>query len=321
MDCSGIIIESVNYDGELANVIFTPDNEDIVINLGDVILPLFFEPCNLVPPRERFGFYTIFTYSPKCTNFLRVPRLTPTPTPTPTGTQTPTPTVTPTVTPTPTFDPCKVPSPTPTQTITPTVTPTQTITPTPTPTVDPCKPLPTPTHTLSITPTPTNSPVVLSCVNGFCVSPPETVNGVNITATVIGTVTTFNFPYTGCNPISINVPPNTTWVGCPNCGGSFSYTYNFSQPVNNLLFKILGSDPGEVFNFSTNNGNPTLLVNTSCSYTISGSQALCTSPIPAYGGACCLTISDTKNYTSLTISGPGNPSLAGSLICIDKASI
>ena len=62
MDCSGIIIESVNYDGELANIIFTPDNQDISINLGDVVLPFFFEPCNLIPPRERFGFYTILTY-------------------------------------------------------------------------------------------------------------------------------------------------------------------------------------------------------------------------------------------------------------------
>ena len=146
MDCSGIIIESVNYDGELANIIFTPDNQDISINLGDVVLPFFFEPCNLIPPRERFGFYTILTYNPRCTNFLRVPRPTPTPTPTPSPTRTCTPTPTPTITPTPTFDPCKLPSPTPTPTNTPTPTPTISLSPTPTPTFDPCKatPLPTP---------------------------------------------------------------------------------------------------------------------------------------------------------------------------------
>jgi len=70
MDCSSLIIESVNYDGELANIIFTPDNEDIAINLGDVVLPFVFQPCSLVPPRERFGFYTILTYNPRCTNYL-----------------------------------------------------------------------------------------------------------------------------------------------------------------------------------------------------------------------------------------------------------
>jgi len=153
MDCSALIIESVNYDGELANIIFTPDNEDISINLGDVVLPFLFEPCNLVPPRERFGFYTILTYNPRCTNFLRVPRTTPTPTPTPTPTHTQTPTPTPTMTPTPTFDPCLVPTPTPTVTVTATITPTPTPTPTETCT-NPCG-CPNPSQT----PVPTNSPL------------------------------------------------------------------------------------------------------------------------------------------------------------------
>ena len=29
-----ITINSINYDGELANVLFTPDNDSVVINLG-----------------------------------------------------------------------------------------------------------------------------------------------------------------------------------------------------------------------------------------------------------------------------------------------
>ena len=45
-----ITIDSINYDGELANVLFTPDNDSVVINLGDVILPFTFEPSLLVPP-------------------------------------------------------------------------------------------------------------------------------------------------------------------------------------------------------------------------------------------------------------------------------
>jgi hypothetical protein len=160
-----------------------------------------------------------------------------------------------------------------------------------------------------------------TCLGGFCVSPPETVNGVNITSVVFGNVTTFPNVYQGCTPATITVPQNTIWVGCPSCGGSFSYTYNFSQPVNNLVFKILGSDAGEVYNFLTSNGNPTLSVNASCGYTISGSQALCTFSTPNGGAACCLTISDSTDFTSLTIFGPGNPALAGSIICLDKSSI
>ncbi len=128
-----IIIRSINYDGEIANIIFTPDVDNVVINLGQQTLPFLFRPYLLTPPRDVYGVYTIIVMfnGVECPNILNVPRPTPTPTPTPTKTSTPTPTVTPTVTPTPTFDPCKVPTPTPTPTKTSTPTPTRTPTPTP----------------------------------------------------------------------------------------------------------------------------------------------------------------------------------------------
>jgi hypothetical protein len=128
-----IIIRSINYDGEIANIIFTPDVGNVVINLGQQTLPFLFRPYLLTPPRDVYGVYTIIVMfnGVECPNILNVPRPTPTPTPTPTQTSTPTPTVTPTVTPTPTFDPCKVPTPTPTPTKTSTPTPTRTPTPTP----------------------------------------------------------------------------------------------------------------------------------------------------------------------------------------------
>ncbi len=134
-----IIINSINYDGEIANIIFTPDVDNVVINLGQQTLPFLFRPYLLTPPRDVYGTYTIVVTinGIQCPNILDVIRPTPTPTPTPTQTRTPTPTVTPTVTPTPTYDPCKVPTPTPT----PSSTTTQTPTPTPTPTetcTNPC---------------------------------------------------------------------------------------------------------------------------------------------------------------------------------------
>lgn len=140
-----ILINSVFYDGELAEVLFKPDNDDVVLNFGEITLPFLFEPYLLIPVREIYGTYTIKPVSSNCPYFLNVVRPTPTPTPTVTPTKTPTPTPTSTPTPTPTFDPCNVPSPTPTSTQTPTPTPTISVTPTPTSTWNPCiTPFPTP---------------------------------------------------------------------------------------------------------------------------------------------------------------------------------
>jgi hypothetical protein len=133
-----ITINSINYDGEIANIIFTPDVDNVVINLGQQTLPFLFRPYLLTPPRDVYGTYTIVVMvnGIQCPNILNVVRPTPTPTPTPTQTSTPTPTPTTSPTPTPTFDPC-APTPTPTSTPTSTATPTQTSTPTPTPTLEP----------------------------------------------------------------------------------------------------------------------------------------------------------------------------------------
>ena len=134
-----IIINSINYDGEIANIIFTPDTDNVVINLGQQTLPFLFRPYLLTPPRDVYGTYTIVVTvnGVQCPNLLNVVRPTPTPTPTPTQTSTPTPTVTPTVTPTSTYNPCNVPTSTPTPTNTSTITSTPTPTPTQTCT-NPC---------------------------------------------------------------------------------------------------------------------------------------------------------------------------------------
>jgi len=126
-----ITIQSINYSGEVANIIFKPNGVNSVINLGNQILPYEFDPSLLTPPRDVYGTYTILLEGADCPSILNVPLPTPTPTPTvtTTPTTTPTPTVTPTVTPS--FNPCPPgpPSPTPTKTVTPTKTPTPTPTP------------------------------------------------------------------------------------------------------------------------------------------------------------------------------------------------
>jgi hypothetical protein len=163
-----ITINSINHDGELANVLFTPDNDPVVINLGDITLPFVFEPSLLVPPREVYGTYTIYTYEDKCTNILQVPRPTPTPTPTVTPTRTATPTPTPTPTVTPTLNPCASTTPAPTQNPTPTPTRTPRPTPTPTTTMPPC---------MSQTPTPTPTPTPTTPPNYFAYLFIEPVSG------------------------------------------------------------------------------------------------------------------------------------------------
>ena len=47
-----ITIQSVNFSGEPAQILFKPDNSDVTINLIDVTLPFTFEPGLLSPPRE-----------------------------------------------------------------------------------------------------------------------------------------------------------------------------------------------------------------------------------------------------------------------------
>ena len=133
---NSIIIQSVSHIGETANIIFKPSKVNVVINLGNQILPYEFDPTLLSPPRNVYGTYTILVEGSVCPIIMNVPEPTPTPTPTITSipTSTPTPTVTPTVTPS--YNPCPPipPTRTPTPTKTSTPTPTKTQTPTPTPT-------------------------------------------------------------------------------------------------------------------------------------------------------------------------------------------
>ena len=179
-----IVIQSVNYDGEIANILFTPYNGKVAftdfnkakstqtINLGRQTLPFEFKPYLLNPPLKVWGTYTINVLTGllqrsvpgtiivpnNCPNILNVPPPTQsnTPSKTPTKTPTPTPSVTPSITPS--NDPC-IPSQTPTKTTTKTPTPTPTLTKTPTRTPG-GTPDPTTTPTNTKTPTPTPTPIL-----------------------------------------------------------------------------------------------------------------------------------------------------------------
>lgn len=252
-----VIINSVYNDGEVAQILFKPDNSNSVINLGNVTLPYLFQPSLLVPPEEIYGFYTITVLSTDCPYFLSIPRVTPTPTPTVTATKTPTPTPTLTVTPTPTFDPCKVPTPTPTVTNTPSITSSNTPTPTETCT-NPCgcpepSQTPRPTRTPSTTPTlnpcitPSNTPTITATPT---LTPTITSTPTNTpTYTPTPSVTSTNTPTPTFTPSTTNTPsptitatptrttagtptPTVTATHTPSPTPTLAYTaYLFIEPV------------------------------------------------------------------------------------------
>jgi hypothetical protein len=300
-----ILIGSINYNGEIATVLFKPDNVNVVINLGNVVLPYLFDPSLLNPPRDIYGTYTILVLGDDgncktdCPNILQVPRPTPTPTPTLTTTRTQTPTPTTTNTPTPTFDPCKVPTPTPTTTTTPTITPTNTPTPSATCT-NPCgcpdpsrtprptrSPRPTPSATSGYcypTPTPTPTPICGSCSTAALLpqsGSSVTYNGITISATSTGCVDLIQYSFNGyiC-PLPL---PNNSFgtIGLGDCtfGGptfAFTYTLTFSVPVNDIVIRLYSYNSSstytESFTFTTNTGLGIPLIS-SCEYccsTISG---------------------------------------------------
>ena len=199
-----ITIQSVNYSGESATIIFTEYNSSTPINLGVVTLPYLFEPYNININLTPYGTYTILTTNSNCPLFLNVPPPTPTPTVTITPTRTQTPTPTSTNTPTPTFNPCLVPSPTPTNTNTPTISLTPSITPTVTPSRNPCI---TPSKTPTQTPTPTRTPPTTATP-----TPTPTITPTN---TVTPTNTPTNTP-TVTPTITPTVTPTSTITPTPS---------------------------------------------------------------------------------------------------------
>ena len=266
-----ITIQSINYSGEVANILFKPNGVNVVINLGNQVLPYVFNPTLLTPPRTVYGVYTILVDGADCSVILNVPLPTPTMTPTPTVTPSVTPTNTVTPTPTPTYNPCSIsPTPNPTPSITPTHTNTPTITQTPgasaTPTQTPTT-TQTPTPTITVTPTDpcvqyltnelgdlilTESGDYIISENNPCITPTPT-------PTRTPTPTPVYFAYLFIEPVS-----GSTNIGqwMYDSGRNFFGFTNYSQPTQDQTdFNI---DMNTYVNFSgwTNGLFPTLIQQT-----------------------------------------------------------
>jgi gliding motility-associated-like protein len=148
--------------------------------------------------------------------------------------------------------------------------------------------------------------------------PPATMNGLEVSSTSTGSVSTFADPYTSCGNYS--TPANSVWLGS---GGEFSYTVQFSEPVNNVKFVINAAGQGinEVFTFTTTSGNPWITTVSSCFSSVNGnviSSGLNADP-NSLGGGGVFIVSASTSYTAVTINGPGGS--AGSLMAICAISV
>jgi len=148
---------------------------------------------------------------------------------------------------------------------------------------------------------------------------PATFNGITVTSTQSGAVSTYPTDYSACG---VNTPANSIIVGS-GATSSFSITFNFSEPVNDLIFAFTGTGNviNEVFNFNTNTGTPSLSLGTNCFSSVS-SNVLTSglgSPSATGAGAVVTVSSPGGAYTSLTLSGPGGAS--GSIVTLCSSSV
>jgi hypothetical protein len=67
-----ITLESINYSGESASIIFRPIGDTVSINLGTQILPYVFDPSILEPSKTIYGQYVIKTSTGNCSYNLFV---------------------------------------------------------------------------------------------------------------------------------------------------------------------------------------------------------------------------------------------------------
>ena len=149
------------------------------------------------------------------------------------------------------------------------------------------------------------------------VVPPTVLNGINVTSTFSGSVDTYPNAFTSC-PAGYTTPTNSIWLGQ---SGFYTYTFNFSAPVNNLVIVITatGQTADEIFHFTTSSGDPTIIDNGSCSSSISGNTITSGNGATNNGGGGIFTIVGSTPFTSMTISGPGFT--AGSLFALCSSSV
>lgn len=146
--------------------------------------------------------------------------------------------------------------------------------------------------------------------------PPQTINGLNITSSSSGSVNNYPNPFTSCG--NVTTPANSIWLGQT---GAFTYTLNFSSPIQEIcvIITATGQTGNENFIFNTNSGVPTIIDQGSCFSNIVGNEIISGAGATNMGGGGVFSIVGSAPFTSITITGNGGH--AGGLLAFCANSI
>lgn len=155
--------------------------------------------------------------------------------------------------------------------------------------------------------------IYLSLLFSFCLSkihaqkstnyfvPPFQTKGIEVSSTFKGSVLSYETAYNSCG---LTTPPKAVYLGST---GAFSYTLNFSKPINEIdvLITATGNPGEETFVFNTNTGVPQVIEVISC-YSRLDKNTLISglNSIPEGGGGL-FTIRSELGFMNLIISGEG----------------
>jgi len=100
---------------------------------------------------------------------------------------------------------------------------------------------------------------------------PFTYNEITVSAFGSGSYVAYDNAWISCG---VATKAGSIWLGA---FGPASFTNQFSQPVNDMIYNINAADTTETFTFSVNNGNIQLKILTGCSekWGINGNQLIC----------------------------------------------
>jgi hypothetical protein len=137
-------------------------------------------------------------------------------------------------------------------------------------------------------------------------------NGITVTGTGTGSYTVYTPGWGSCG---IFAAANCVWIGS---GGPGTFTNTFSSPVNDMIYNITASDPGEVITITTDGGTPTITyTDGTCpgGMAITGNVISCTQ---SNGGGRFL-VTAPSDFTTITFSQTGGQNGSTMTMCFDQA--
>jgi gliding motility-associated-like protein len=139
---------------------------------------------------------------------------------------------------------------------------------------------------------------------------PAVVGGVSVSVTNAGDVTDYGATWSSCG---LTAGPG--WVGS---SGSFTQTYTFSSPVNNIGYVITAASGSETFSFTVGSG---VLTATQCGGTCPFSQVGNSFTCLSNDDGTIVLLNSSSSYTSFTVFGPGGSNGSLVALCVQSISV